>query len=113
MYYEFNKNEPYRVRTQYKKNILIMVISRPIGHYPFTKLREAKWFLDSSQLVDLCNDIIYSTFASFSFVEVLRCKVASLKGLKVIFAYQSIDNSISHLIARHAVTLAKASIHAW
>ena len=42
MYYEFNKNEPFRVRTQYKKNILIMVISRPIGHYPFTKLREAK-----------------------------------------------------------------------
>lgn len=42
MYYKFNKNEPYRVRTQHKKNILIMVISRPIGQYPFTKQREAK-----------------------------------------------------------------------
>ncbi len=32
-----------------------------------------------------------STFASFSFVEVIRYKVASLKGLKVIFAYHSSD----------------------
>ena len=42
MYYKFNKNKPFCVRTQYKNNILIMVISRPIGLYPFTKLREAK-----------------------------------------------------------------------